>query len=604
MEYAQTIHAGNVEFRFTVQVDDGVDLTLDLTSEALGHLPDSALLRLALHSSGGSFAIRRLAVEWTIPIVDMHGLYLAGNPRWEMAHLPFWQMEKQVAANTGVPYLALFHRSGSNRFAFGAFDQVTETTFTAELSEITRCYHFRLEKPANHAANGQTIPTARTYEEQFFVSTASGSWSNVLHQYVELHDRMQAVNTMPVPDAAYAPVFCSWTAIHHDVSHEWIMRNATVAADLGFGTWITDDGWFIETGKFADYSHVGEWMPSRAKFLDFAEHVRMVQALGLKYILWVAPFMIGYDSEAAKQYAHLLTTGREPIRFHNLSPWHEETRDIVTALLRRLVTDYALDGLKIDFIDSVIINSTRIEGASDETLGSRVDAILDEAIRHLRDQNPDILVEFRNTYSNLASRRYANIYRCSDVPLNPVMNRWQACLLRLLVPDRAVHLDPALWHPEDTDENVAVHLINLLVGVPMVSIELDKYPRSHLDLIRYWIGFYNAHRRTFIRGGFQPVIWGASIPSVYFYGEDEKIVILYDDVDVNLTDGWETGWVLNASSRPIVHFSAETLTGTFRVQTYDKFGAQTADDMIRFPAANLPVEVGGSLMISRNADAG
>lgn len=597
MEYAQTIQAAGIDFRFTVEVDEGVAPALDLSVAPAADHPDTLLLHFSLRGADSAFAIQRLVVEWTVPIIDMHGLYFAGNPRWEMAHLPFWRIEKNVAVNTGLPYLALFHRGGENRFAFGSFDQINETALSAELSEITRCYHFRLEKPANHHVNGQTIPVRGHYEETFFISTYSAAWSDVLQHYVRLCDRALQMETMPVPESAYRPVFCSWTAIHHDVSHDWIMRNATLAAELGFGTWITDDGWFIETGKFADYSHVGEWMPSEAKFPDFAAHVRAVQALGLKYILWVAPFMIGYDSEVARRYAHLLTTGREPIRFHNLSPWHDETESIITALLLRLVTDYGLDGLKIDFIDSVIINSVRLPGASDETLGRRVYDILNGVIGRLREHNPDILIEFRNSYSNLVSRRYANIYRCADVPINFAVNRWQACLLRLLTPDRAVHLDPALWHPSDTDENVAVHLINLLVGVPMVSIQLDEYPQSHIDLIRHWIGFYNAHWQTLIRGNFRPTITGTSIPVVYFDGQDETIITLFENVEVTLSNAHSPIWILNASLRPAVHLDAGDLHGTFRVRAYDKFGNLTADDNLSFPTRTLPVEIGGSLLI-------
>ena len=50
-------------------------------------------------------------------------------------------------------------------------------------------------------------------------------------------------------------MFCSWTAIHHDVSQAWVTRNARRAAELGFGTWLTDDGWFTSKASFADYRY-------------------------------------------------------------------------------------------------------------------------------------------------------------------------------------------------------------------------------------------------------------------------------------------------------------------------------------------------------------
>jgi hypothetical protein len=35
-------------------------------------------------------------------------------------------------------------------------------------------------------------------------------------------------------------------------------------------------------------------------------------------------------------------------------------------------------------------------------------------------------------------------------------------MLRLRVPDRAVHFNLALWHPDDPEENGAVYLINAI----------------------------------------------------------------------------------------------------------------------------------------------
>jgi alpha-galactosidase len=182
------------------------------------------------------------------------------------------------------------------------------------------------------------------------------------------------------------------------------------------------------------------------------------------------------------------------------------------------------------------------------------------------------------------------------VPLNFTLNRWQAVLLRLLAPDRAVHLDPALWHPADTDENVAVHLINCLVGVPMVSIALDRYPPSHLELIRHWIGFYNRHRRTLIHGDFQPALHLGHVPAVRFASEHETIVALYDDVPVAI-EYTPRLWLLNASTRPYVEISEGALEGPHRVVERDKFGRLIAERDVVFPRARLGVEVGGSLEV-------
>ncbi len=595
MNQTKTVRVGDIEFVFSVQAQAAVSPSVAVEVTPADGLDNSYRLHLTVALPDEQpFTIRDVSVEWTVPVTDMHGLYFGGNPNVELTYLPYWQRQKLVCANTGVPYMALISRTGQNRAAFGLADQITETSLNAELREQTRSYHFRLQKPANKDTIGQTIPARGCWEETLYVSFSSQPWPDVLKHYVETSDTIAPLPKMRVPEHAYDPVFDSWTAIHHDVSHEWIMRNARVAADLGFRTWITDDGWQIEKGQFADYSLTGDWLPNEKKFPNFREHVAMVQALGFRYVLWISPFMIGKDSRAAKRYAHLLTTGQEHLNFNNLSPWHAESRDFIARLLERLVNDYGLDGLKIDFIDSISINSPRKEGASDDTLGSSYYHTLYAALEPLMAQHPDLLIEFRNSYTNLASRSFSNVYRSSDVPLNYTLNRWQAIMLRLLTPDRAVHLDPAIWHPDEPDALVAVHLINLLVSVPMVSIELDEYPQSHLDLIRYWIGFYNSHRETLIHGKFKPLLRLGRVPSVTFEGAQETIIGVYDDDPVTLVAATNL-ILLNASTRSFIELEPDSARGYSEILNRDKFGRLVSTTVVDRLPLRLPVEIGGSL---------
>lgn len=595
--WQELVSLADQDFVIDIQLRSEVPVTLTIQTETVADLPETWLLRVKLSAPDGErFEIERMRLHWQVPAVDAHGLYFGGDPRSELGYLPFFGLTREVAAHTGLPFIALIHRSAENRVAYGLLDQLTETRMTAELSEITRCYHMTLSKPANGESIQQCIPASGEWEEIFFVSKARNHWPEVLAVYAQQVMAWMDQPAMPVPEHAYDPVFCTWTAIHHDVSHEWIMKNAPLAADLGFRTWLTDDGWFIEKGEFGKYERVGEWLPDAGKFPDLKAHVEAVQALGFRYVLWVAPFMIGEESRQAQAYAHLLTTGQVRERFRNLSPWHAETKTIISDLLQRLVQDYGLDGLKIDFIDSIRIDSEKRDGASDETLGRSIYEILQAAIDPLLSSNPDLLIEFRNRYTNLASRRYGNIYRSSDVPINFTLNRWQTVMLRLLTPDRAVHMDPMLWHPDDTDENVAVHLINGIASVPMVSIELDQYPQSHLDLIRYWIGFYQQHRRTLVKGGFRPRLAPTHIPLIEFVGEDELITGLYSSCAVRLYSTYRTQWILNASEDAFVEFEMPSSVSG-RVISRNKFGHILFDQTYTELPSRLQIEIGGSLEI-------
>jgi alpha-galactosidase len=522
----------------------------------------------------------------------MHGVYIGAPSLMDLVSLPFWEVNRHAAANIGLPFAAFFHRNGENRFTFGLVDQLTETDLSCTLSEATRSYHMHWRKP-----HMDTPLPIVAWNETLFVSRAQRPWPQLLADYRQIVETEWPQPKLPVPEHAYDPVFCTWTAIHHDVSQEWILRNAEIAADLGFRTWLTDDGWFTEKARFADYRFTGDWQPTPGKFPDFAGHVAALQAMGLRYILWVGPFMVGDESEAAKRYAHLLFNHNERLHYSQLSPWFRETGRVVAELLQRMMDEYGLDGLKIDFIDAVQRTGDRPINADFATLGEGIYTILCHAVEQVAATHDGVLIELRSRYTNLAGRRYGNLYRASDVPLNFAWNRWQATMLRLLAPDRAVHLDPALWHPDDTDENVAVHLLNMLCSVPIISVELDRYPASHLQLIRHWLSFYNTYHQTLVHGQFEPLIRLGHVPLIRFTSNHERIIGVYDDIAFELGKGLLPLYLLNASTRPYLELLPDGLVGTHSVSQRNKFGEIVGGNTITFPIHRLDVEVGGSLEI-------
>jgi alpha-galactosidase len=129
-------------------------------------------------------------------------------------------------------------------------------------------------------------------------------------------------------------------------------------------------------------------------------------------------------------------------------------------------------------------------------------------------------------------------------------------------------------------------------------VELDRYPQSHLDLIRHWIGFYNEHRDTIVHGEFAPQFHLGRAPLIRFTGEEGRIVGLYDDIAFPPGEDPTPLWILNASTRPFVELLPDGFAGPHTVTTRDKFGRVTAQETVTFPAPRLAVEVGGSLEIT------
>jgi alpha-galactosidase len=587
--------------RIEIQVEtvDGHVPLLSSGTEPLDGNPRTRILRVRVESPPRArSSVSRLHLRCVVPAIDMHGLYLGGDPGFELGYLPHAPIVRQSAAHDGVPFLSFMHRDGRNRLAIGLLDQVVETTWDVRLSEEKRSYEISISKPAvNEPVDpGLGDPGGVPWEESVFISGSNEPWITVLQTYARVAREALPLPALPVPTDAFDPIFCSWTAVHHDVSDAWVIETAELAAALGFRTWLTDDGWHHDDGVFGRYDDVGVWEPSAEKFPDLRQHVRAVQRLGLRYLLWVAPFMVGTGSDVADDLRQFLLRGDATAGYDLLCPAHPETDRIVRDLLARLVNEFGLDGLKIDFIDAVSAWQRTPGHDHEGSLGQAMFRILRGSIAPLAEHQPGLMIEFRNRYANLASRTYANLYRASDLPINFFRNRWQTVMLRLLVPDVAVVTDPMLWHPDDSDENVAVHLINGIATVPMVSVDLLHYPESHRRLIGAWIGFYTAHRNTIVHGEFRPIVRGTAIPRIDFVGEEEIIHGLYEDVSVDVSEPTRVRWILNASTSALVRL-VDDLDQPGEVRTRDKFGNVVSTERYDPLPRQLRAEVGGSVEI-------
>nr|WP_055502154.1 glycoside hydrolase family 36 protein [Nonomuraea pusilla] len=162
-----------------------------------------------------------------------------------------------------------------------------------------------------------------------------------------------AVGGFSVPEAGRVPAYSTWYSFHQEVSAAAVETEAGLAAELGCGLLILDDGW--QRGAHGGgYAGCGDWEPDPEKFPDFGAHVRTVRGLGLAYMAWIAPLLLGDDSAARGRLAAFAPHARPDWRCHVLDPRHEEVRRFVVDSCVRLVERYDLDGLKIDFLDAAM----------------------------------------------------------------------------------------------------------------------------------------------------------------------------------------------------------------------------------------------------------
>ena len=110
----------------------------------------------------------------------------------------------------------------------------------------------------------------------------------------------------------------SWEASYFDFNGETIYRLAENAASLGIDMVVLDDGWFGHRND--DNTSLGDWFVNEKKLgCTLGSLIERINALGVKFGIWVEPEMISEDSLLYQMYPEyvLHIPGRDPARSRN-----------------------------------------------------------------------------------------------------------------------------------------------------------------------------------------------------------------------------------------------------------------------------------------------
>ncbi|HEY4572155.1 MAG TPA: glycoside hydrolase family 36 protein [Kribbella sp.] len=410
----------------------------------------------------------------------------------------------------------------------------------------------------------------------------------------ELGERIAAV-----PPVAREAMYSTWYSDHQHVSAKSVERHARVSAAYGCAAVIVDDGWQTDDTQ-RGYAYCGDWEPTSQTFPDMAGHVRRVHDLGLRYVLWIAPPLIGVHSNAWDRLKHRTLGFADGEVTAVLDPRYPEVREHLLESCIRPVRDWNVDGLKIDFIDSWAWDSPPAPspeadcGSVDEGVELLLQAITDE-LKRLR---PDVLIEFRQDYVHPRLWQFGTFLRAGDCALDPVENRVRTIDCRLLAGDRAVHSDMLLWHPSASVENVAQHFIGALFSTAQVSMELDALSPEHERVVRYWLGFLRDHADALLDGVLLPSRSDARYTQVRAVGASEAVVAVFTNPVVRVADSCTLVVNGGADSKIYVEGAAG---GPVDLVVSDCTGAEVHRSTTTPPALwVIDVPVGGVARIVRN----
>ena len=144
----------------------------------------------------------------------------------------------------------------------------------------------------------------------------------------------------------------NWEATYFQFTTDTICRIAEKAASLGVEMLVLDDGWFGKRND--DNSGLGDWYVNEKKLPGGLNPlIERINALGMKFGIWVEPEMISEDSDLYRAHHDwaLRLPGRDPAMGRNqlvLDLGREEVVDYLTEVLSDLLRNHHIEYVKWD----------------------------------------------------------------------------------------------------------------------------------------------------------------------------------------------------------------------------------------------------------------
>lgn len=424
----------------------------------------------------------RLILEWELPSANIMSQWhpTVGMDRSLKAD---WELPVRIANSRSAPVLCLIDGEDRNIQAFALSEFTNEMTIQGGVHEENGQYKIRIVI--------ELSPTDLPYSVKLYVSEVGKRYERVLSSISSWWQQECGVRPLAVPEVATKAMYSTWYAYHQGVSEESLIQEAKLAKALGLQTMIIDDGWQT-VNQDRGYGYTGDWQVSHDKFGNFQKFVSANHDLGMKVMIWYSVPFIGKFSQNWDQFSTKLLTYDEARQAGILDLRYQSNCDYLVSTYVDAVTDWSLDGLKLDFIDEFYLRSESqpYDAAMDFTTIERgLEYMLKALTRKVLALNPNCLIEFRQRYIGPSMRQYGNMFRVDDCPKSALTNRVGLVDLRLISGATSCHSDMLMWHPDESAENVAIQLLACLYGVVQLSMKIGELSDNHLNVLRNYLRF-------------------------------------------------------------------------------------------------------------------
>ena len=468
-------------------------------------------------------------IAWEEEMVDhLHTWYPLAAEGHRM-HQWFIPNKVESRFHFGAPLLATIGDGGKNKRTVATSDPITASSLTFCIKDIDQKnkveYAWKLFDGA--------CDDLEEYEAYLRIDSRNLPFSDTVQEVYPWWAEMGWEIPAP-PQAAEDALYSTWYNFHQAPEADRLLADLKIAAELGFKTVILDDGWQFAGPSSGDYALCGAWEMSKEKFADFKAFCKEVHKLGMKLLVWFAVPFIGIDSPLFETYKDkFIYVDAGFLKQGTLDPRYPEVREYIISNYRRFLTEYDIDGFKLDFIDS-FANGTapayNPETMDCETTGEATRKLLMEIDEELSKIKPELLYEYRQNYIGPAINRFGNMLRVCDCAYEAHRNRIGIVDLRLLGYPVAVHADMLFWAPEEPVKLCARQLLNILFGVPQISVILAESTEKQKELLRAYLAYWTKNRPLLLHGKFSAYSPEQNFTRISAEDEERTIEVLYSDM--------------------------------------------------------------------------
>ncbi|MEV7891273.1 glycoside hydrolase family 36 protein [Streptomyces sp. NPDC002817] len=314
------------------------------------------------------------------------------------------------------------------------------------------------------------------------------------------------------PDLAQLPVVFNdfMNSLMGEPSTGALLPLIDAASEAGAEVFCIDAGWFDAEppgtvgpgGVPGWWNAVGEWQEARSRFPGgLSEVLDRIRARGMTPGLWLEPEVVGVRSPVAAALPDEAFFRRDGVRVaewgrHQLDLSHPAARAQLDAVVDRLVRDYGVGYLKLDYNIDIGAGTDGPDGTrspGDGLLGHNR-AYLDW-LDGVLDRHPGLVLEScaaggsRTDHAILSRLSVHSVTDQQDFRLIPAV---AAAAPTAVTPEQA-----AIWaypQPEHTDAELGMVLVSALLGRVHLSGRPDLLDKERMALVREALATYKTYR--------------------------------------------------------------------------------------------------------------